>query len=124
VEPSGTDSAPSLEQSTTPDATVEINLEAPQPNSKPMAKSLYSFTPLDRLYALGLESYHLIPRLSALRKDSWQQYNGQAFRASIEPNGNVLRHLEWATFKQGYVTPLRQLSIETDTPVEQVPIQQ
>jgi outer membrane PBP1 activator LpoA protein len=114
-----TDSEPNLEQSIDPDATAQLQQETVQANTRPIAKSLYSFTPLDRLYALGLESYHLIPRLSALRQDSWQQYNGQAFRASIEPNGNVLRHLEWATFDKGYVTPLRQLPMETSIPVEQ-----
>ena len=75
-------------------------------DTRPIPKSNYSFSPLDRLYALGLESYHLLPRLSALREDSWQQYNGEAFRASIEANGNVIRHLDWATFDQGHIKRL------------------
>ncbi|MGI9318954.1 MAG: penicillin-binding protein activator [bacterium] len=76
--------------------------------SQPIPKSPYSFTPLDRLYALGLESYHLIPRLSILRKDPWHRYNGQAFGASIREDGNVVRHLEWASFENGQVILLDQ----------------
>ncbi len=75
----------------------------PEPEPQPVAKSPYGFTPLDRLYALGLETYHLIPRLSALRSEDRQNYNGQAFRASVRPDGNVFRHLEWATFENGNV---------------------
>ena len=83
------------------DATVE---PPPEPEPQPVAKSPYSFTPLDRLYALGLETYHLIPRLIPLRRENWQRYIGQAFQASVGADGNVLRHLEWATFIDGRVT--------------------
>jgi len=98
--------------------------DQPEPEPEPVARSAYSFSPLDRLYALGLESYHLIPRLSALRQDSWQQYNGQAFRASIEPSGNVLRHLDWATFDKGYVTPAKQLPLGSPANIRQTPVPQ
>lgn len=76
------------------------------PVSRPVAKSPYGFSPLDRLYALGLETYHLIPRLSALRSEDWQRYNGQAFEASVRRDGNVVRHLEWATFEKGDIVLL------------------
>ena len=85
------------------------NVTTPRP--KPIAKSPYSFSTLDRLYALGLESYHLIPRLAVLRKDPWQQYNGQAFRASIREDGNIVRHLEWASFENGEVVLIDQQSL-------------
>ena len=90
------------------------NVTAPRP--KPIAKSPYSFSPLDRLYALGLESYHLIPRLTVLRKDPWQQYNGQAFRASIREDGNIVRHLEWASFENGEVVLIDQQSLMNNAP--------
>ncbi|MGB5708648.1 MAG: penicillin-binding protein activator [Arenicellales bacterium] len=81
---------------------------ASKPKPQPIAKSPYSFSPLDRLYALGLESYHLMPRLSVLREDPWQRYNGQAFQASIREDGNILRHLEWASFEKGQVILLNR----------------
>ncbi len=95
--PESTEANPAQEQATEPVA------EAPPPEPQPVAKSPYSFTPLDRLYALGLETYHLIPRLSSLRSEEWQRYNGQAFDASVGADGNVMRHLEWATFRKGRI---------------------
>ncbi|MEJ2178476.1 MAG: penicillin-binding protein activator, partial [Gammaproteobacteria bacterium] len=90
-------SGQSAEQTPITESVIDEPLPNP-PKPQPIAKSPYSFSPLDRLYALGLESYHLIPRLTVLRKDPWQQYNGQAFRASVREDGNILRHLEWASF--------------------------
>ncbi len=94
------------------DPAIDPSIESAsvaEPEPQLVAKSLYSFTALDRLYALGLESYHLIPRLSVLRRDNWQRYNGQAFKASIRSDGNILRHLDWATFENGQITLLDQV---------------
>lgn len=66
-------------------------------------KGPYSFSPLDRLYALGLESYYLVPRLAALRRDNFLRYNGQAFNASVSSDGNIVRRLDWATFDRGNI---------------------
>jgi outer membrane PBP1 activator LpoA protein len=115
---SSTDPARALDgESDDPVADAADGVDSPEPppapEPEPVAKSPYSFTPLDRLYALGLETYHLVPRLAALRRDDWQRYNGQAFRASVGQDGNVLRHLEWATFTRGRVT----LIDTADTPV-------
>lgn len=61
----------------------------------------YHHTDLDRLYALGLESYRLIPELEALRNNQWQRHYGKAVDLSVEADGNILRHLTWARFDQG-----------------------
>lgn len=61
----------------------------------------YYHTDLDRLYALGLESYRLIPELEALRNNQWQRHYGTAVDLSVEADGNILRHLTWARFDQG-----------------------
>ena len=101
------------ESKTEPIQDTDSEVDEPeliQSRPQPIAKSPYSFTPLDRLYALGLESYHLIPRLSVLRKDPWQQYNGQAFRASVREDGNIVRHLEWTSFEKGQIVLLDQQS--------------
>ena len=89
-----------------------------KPKPKPVAKSPYSFGALDRLYALGLESYALIPRLAALRQDAWRRYDGPAFAASVDPDGNTKRHLDWATFKDGNIVKLDSLLPKTNTQAE------
>lgn len=61
----------------------------------------YYHTDLDRLYALGLESYRLIPELEALRNNQWRRHYGKAVDLSVEADGNILRHLTWARFDQG-----------------------
>ena len=66
----------------------------------------YYHTDLDRLYALGLESYRVIPALAALRSDPWRRYFGEAVDLGVEADGNVLRHLTWARFARGLPVPL------------------
>ena len=66
----------------------------------------YYHTDLDRLYALGLESYRLIPGLEALRNNQWQRYYGKAVDISVQADGNVRRHLTWARFDRGLPVPL------------------
>jgi len=85
-----------------PEIPTEIETTVPPP----LSKSPYQFSPLDRLYALGLESYHLIPRLYSMRQDQRQQYLGEAFGAQVRPDGNVIRLLDWATFDQGNIARL------------------
>ncbi|MEM7194709.1 MAG: penicillin-binding protein activator [Pseudomonadota bacterium] len=72
----------------------------------PFERSPYHHTSLDRLYALGFESYRLIPKLNVLRNDDWQQHLGKTMRISVGPDGNANRELVWATFDQGLPTPL------------------
>ena len=111
--PVAPESGDQSESKTEPIQDTDSEVDEPeliQSRPQPIAKSPYSFTPLDRLYALGLESYHLIPRLSVLRKDPWQQYNGQAFRASVREDGNIVRHLEWTSFEKGQIVLLDQQS--------------
>ena len=69
-------------------------------------KTPYHNTPLDRLYALGYESYRLIPKLKSLRENDWQQHLGKTMRVSVQPDGNVRRELVWATFSDGLPVPL------------------
>ena len=66
----------------------------------------YYHTDLDRLYALGLESYRVIPALAALRSDPWRRYFGEAVDLGVEADGNVLRYLTWARFARGLPVPL------------------
>ncbi len=104
ISQSGTTALPNAHAIGEPSDTLSPPKRSPL--LQPVEKSPYSFTPLDRLYALGLETYSLIPRLKTLRGEASQPYYGQAFQASVEANGNVVRHLVWATFDQGEVVLL------------------
>ena len=61
----------------------------------------YYHTDLDRLYALGLESYQVIPVLDTLRLNPQLRYFGAAMDLGVAADGNVLRHLTWARFARG-----------------------
>ena len=61
----------------------------------------YYHTDLDRLYALGLESYQVIPALDTLRRNPQLRYFGAAMDLGVKADGNVLRHLTWAQFARG-----------------------
>lgn len=71
----------------------------------PRALGRYFHTGLDRLYALGLESYRLIPELARLRAQPWARHYGEAADLSVGADGNARRHLTWARFERGL--PLR-----------------
>ena len=85
--------------------------EWPHPASAPGREpGPYYHTDLDRLYALGLDSYPLIPRLKALRNNQWQQYFGKAVDFSVKADGNIWRHLIWARFDRGLPQPLPEMT--------------
>ncbi len=117
AEPDSTSQTGETEDSTaigTPQISTQLQTSIPPPTPK----SPYQFSPLDRLYALGLESYHLIPRLYSMRQDQRQQYLGEAFGAKVRSDGNIIRLLDWATFDQGNIALLpsgaEQRIIESD----------
>jgi outer membrane PBP1 activator LpoA protein len=66
----------------------------------------YQDTRLDRLYALGLQSYQVIPRLNGLRGSSWNRYIGDAMTVSVDEGGAVIRHPVWSVFKSGLPEPI------------------
>jgi len=78
-------------------------VEAPATPSAPGPRALnpYFHTNLDRLYALGLESYRLIPHLARLRAQPWARHYGRAVDVSVGGDGNARRHLTWARFELG-----------------------
>lgn len=65
------------------------------------APNAYHHTALERLYALGMESYFLIPALRALRRDPQRRHVGEAAEISVRADGNAVRHLAWARFESG-----------------------
>ncbi len=61
----------------------------------------YAFTPLDRLFALGMDSYAIIPALARLREDQDLVIEGVTADLSMDRRGRVIRHLSWAKFQNG-----------------------
>jgi outer membrane PBP1 activator LpoA protein len=61
----------------------------------------FAHTPLDRLYALGVDAYALIGELNRLGTDSAATMSGATSVLRIEENGRVQRSLTWARFSGG-----------------------
>jgi outer membrane PBP1 activator LpoA protein len=58
-------------------------------------------TQLDRLYALGVDSYGVIPQLDRLTNDFFARYNGVTGGLTIDRTGRIHRQLVWARFVKG-----------------------
>jgi len=87
--------------------TVQQNNEIESNTLSP--HSPYPSAALDRLYALGFQSYQLIPKLKILRQHNWARYNGKMMTVSIKKNGNVERHPNWVQFRNGLIEPADSL---------------
>ncbi len=61
----------------------------------------YAHTALDRLYALGIDSYAVIPQLNRLSSEQGVHFDGVTSSLSIGPHGRVRRQLLWAQFQHG-----------------------
>ncbi len=61
----------------------------------------YAQTQLDRLFALGMDSYTIIPYLGRISSDNAMRFNGVTSGLSVDQDGQLHRHLLWARFKRG-----------------------
>ncbi len=68
-------------------------------------------SPLDRLFAMGMDAYALVPQLNYLRQNPVARYAGVTASLRVEPNGKVAREAQWAQFRDG--VPVL-LDVETD----------
>jgi outer membrane PBP1 activator LpoA protein len=66
-----------------------------QPNW-PMA-----YTPFDRLFALGVDSYAIVPHLNRIAGQQGTRFNGVSSGLSIDVQGRLHRQLLWARFRRG-----------------------
>ena len=62
--------------------------------------SPYYHGEFERLYALGMDSYPLIPRLVELRKNE-RRFFGRAMDIGVDEDGNAWRYPTWAQFERG-----------------------
>lgn len=61
----------------------------------------YAGTVLDRLYALGVDSYAVIPYLNRISTNSGVRFNGVTSSLSLDADGHLHRQLIWARFRGG-----------------------
>jgi hypothetical protein len=58
-------------------------------------------TGLDRLFALGVDAYAVIPSLDRLASENAARFSGVTSGLSVGRNGRLHRQLLWAQFKKG-----------------------
>ncbi|MCR4301396.1 MAG: penicillin-binding protein activator [Sulfuricaulis sp.] len=61
----------------------------------------YVHTDLDRLYALGVDSYAVIPHLNRIGMDTGARFSGVTSGLSVDNGGRLQRQLLWARFSRG-----------------------
>jgi len=61
----------------------------------------YVGTDLDRLYALGVDSYAILPYLNKISTESSARFQGVTSGLSLDPDGRLHRQLAWARFSRG-----------------------
>ncbi|MHB1585698.1 MAG: penicillin-binding protein activator [Acidiferrobacteraceae bacterium] len=61
----------------------------------------YVNTPLDRLYALGMDAYAILPHLGGLGSDPTATFQGATGVLSVGRNDVIHRQLVWARFEKG-----------------------
>ena len=62
----------------------------------------------DRLFALGVDSYHLANRLPVFREIAGYRIRGRTGMLEMDSNGVIRRHQDWARFKKGHPVRLEQ----------------
>lgn len=66
----------------------------------------YAHTPVDRLFAFGIDAYGVIPYLNRMQADHALRYKGVTSSLGLEPDGRLHRQLMWARFQRGIPQPL------------------
>ncbi len=56
---------------------------------------------LQRLYALGIDAFNIIPALSPLKNYAYERYDGETGSLSLDDNRRIRRQLTWVIFRSG-----------------------
>ena len=64
------------------------------------------------LYALGVDAYHVHPRLRQLQNVSQASYYGSTGKLSMDESGRFIREQVWAKFERGRAVPVVTFSQE------------
>ena len=74
-------------------------------NNSPLAKVFTQNWPqqqaLTRLFALGIDAYHLVYNLDYLKNKDYAFYDGQTGNIQLDENNRITRKLLWAKFEKG-----------------------
>ncbi len=74
-------------------------------NNSPLEKVFTQNWPqqenLTRLFALGIDAYHLVYNLDYLKNKDYAFYDGQTGNIQLDDNNRITRKLLWAKFKRG-----------------------
>jgi outer membrane PBP1 activator LpoA protein len=54
-----------------------------------------------RLYALGLDAYHIIPYLKLLQEYPYERFSGLTGNISLNDKNQIHRELTWGVFRKG-----------------------
>lgn len=83
----------------------------------------YAHTGLDRLFALGVDAYAVIPHLNRLSSENAVRFGGVTSGLSLGRGGRLHRQLLWAKFRKGvpvlvdtFFRHKGQFDIDTDAP--------
>ncbi|MFT7559630.1 MAG: outer membrane PBP1 activator LpoA protein [Flavobacteriales bacterium] len=69
------------------------------------------------LYALGVDAYHLYPRLKQFEKIKQAKYYGATGKLALAQDNTISRQQVWAIFKNGKVVPLTSDSDAVETAI-------
>jgi outer membrane PBP1 activator LpoA protein len=61
----------------------------------------YAYSPYDRLFALGVDSYAVVPHLGRITSAESVRFNGVTSGLSVDRHGRLHRQLIWARFRRG-----------------------
>lgn len=61
----------------------------------------YANTDLDRLFALGMDSYAILPHLNRISQEQAARFSGVTSGLSLDRDGRLHRQLMWARFRNG-----------------------
>ena len=61
---------------------------------------------LQRLYALGIDSYNIIAALNPLKQYSYERYDGETGSLSLDPKQRIHRQMTWVKFRSGRPVPV------------------
>ncbi len=56
---------------------------------------------INRLYALGVDAYNVIPALASLQSQSYERFDGETGTLMMDDSGRLQRELSWAVFERG-----------------------
>ncbi len=86
-------------------------------NNSPLAnvftKNWPQQQPLTRLFALGIDAYHLVYNLEYLKNKGFAFYDGQTGNIQLDENNRITRKLLWAKFEHGRAVYFEPAVIET-----------